>query len=47
LLKALERKILDLDGFLEVLHQLIGHGFRLKEEVYVEAVRTARRTASS
>lgn len=47
LLKVLERKIIDLDGFLEVLDQLIRHGFRLKEEVYVEAVRTARRIASS
>ena len=43
LLKALEKKMLDLDGFLEVLDQLIRHGFRLKEEVYVEAVKTARR----
>jgi predicted nucleic acid-binding protein len=43
LLEVLERKMLDLDGFLEVLDQLIRHGFRLKEEVYVEAVKTARR----
>jgi len=46
LLKVLERKIIDVDGFLEVLDQLISHGFRLKEEVYVEAVREARRIAS-
>lgn len=43
LLKALEKKEIDLNGFLEVLNQLIRHGFRLKEEVYVEAVREARR----
>ena len=46
LLKVLERKEIDVDGFLEVLDQLISHGFRLKEEVYVEAVREARRIAS-
>jgi predicted nucleic acid-binding protein len=43
LLKALEKKEIDLNGFLEVLDQLIRYGFRLKEEVYVEAVREARR----
>ncbi|MGQ9543672.1 MAG: DUF3368 domain-containing protein [Candidatus Bathyarchaeia archaeon] len=43
LLKALEKKEIDLNGFLEVLDQLIRHGFRLKEEVYVEAVKEARR----
>jgi len=42
LLKALELKELSLDRFLELLSQLIQQGFRLKEEVYVEAVRKAR-----
>ncbi|KPV65011.1 MAG: hypothetical protein AOA65_0585 [Candidatus Bathyarchaeota archaeon BA1] len=46
LLKALEVKEIDLNGFLEVLNQMIRHGFRLKEEVYVEAVREARRVAA-
>lgn len=46
LLKALEKMEIDLNGFLEVLNQLIRHGFRLKEEVYVEAVREARRIAA-
>jgi len=46
LLKALEKKEIDLNAFLEVLNQLIRHGFRLKEEVYVEAVREARRIAA-
>lgn len=46
LLKALEKMEVDLNGFLEVLNQLIRHGFTLKEEVYVEAVREARRIAA-
>ena len=46
LLKGLEKKEIDLDEFLEVLNQLISQGFRLKEEVYVEAVKEARRIAS-
>lgn len=46
LLKALEKMEIDLNGFLEVLNQLIRHGFRLKEEVYVEAVREERRIAA-
>lgn len=45
LLKALEDGEVDLDGFLEALSQMIGQGFRLKEEVYVEVVREARRIA--
>lgn len=45
LLKALEKKEIDLDEFLEVLNQLIKQGFRLKEEVFAEAVREARRIA--
>jgi predicted nucleic acid-binding protein len=46
LLKALEKRETDLDGFLEALNELIRHGFRLREEVYVEAVREARRIAA-
>lgn len=46
LLKALEDGEMDLDGFLEALSQMIGQGFRLKEEVYVEAVKEARRIDS-
>jgi len=46
LLKALEKREIDLNGFLEVLNQMIGHGFRLKEEVYIEAVKEARRIAA-
>ncbi len=43
LLKTLENREIDLNGFLEALSQMIRQGFRLKEEVYVEAVREARR----
>ena len=46
LLKALEKKLLKLDEFLETLDELIVQGFRLKEEVYVEAVKEARKIAS-
>jgi predicted nucleic acid-binding protein len=47
LLKALEKKKMELNEFLEVLDDLINQGFRLKEEVYVEAVREARRIAAA
>src|SRR3990172_2920149 len=43
LLKAVEKKAITLDEFLEILSQLISGGFRLKEEVYVEAVKEAKR----
>lgn len=43
LLKALERREIDLNEFLEALRQLITCGFRLKEEVYMEAVKEAQR----
>ena len=46
LLKALEKKEIDLNEFLETLNSLIEQGFRLKEEVYLEAVKEARRTAA-
>lgn len=42
LLKALESGEMDFDKFLENLNELIRHGFRLKEEVYIEVVRRAR-----
>jgi predicted nucleic acid-binding protein len=46
LLSALSKNKLGLDEFLEVLGELISQGFRLKEEVYVEAVKEARRIAA-
>jgi len=42
LLKALEKKEINLNEFLEALRDLANHGFRLKEEVYIEAVGKAR-----
>lgn len=43
LLKALEKNEIDLDEFLKILDELIDQGFRLKEEVYVEAIKEARK----
>ncbi|MFP3910225.1 MAG: DUF3368 domain-containing protein [Archaeoglobaceae archaeon] len=43
LLRSLKERKIDLDEFLEILNQMVGHGFRLKEEVYVEAIKEARR----
>jgi predicted nucleic acid-binding protein len=39
LLKALEKSEVELNEFLETLNSLIEQGFRLKEEVYLEAVK--------
>jgi predicted nucleic acid-binding protein len=47
LLMALKKEELDLDEFLEVLDELINQGFRLKEEVYMEAVKETRRIAAT
>jgi len=41
LLMALKERKIELDEFLQALDQLIDEGFRLKEEVYVQAVREA------
>lgn len=45
LLEALKMKKIQLDELLEALDNMIKQGFRLKEEVYVETVREARRIA--
>ncbi|MGQ9469451.1 MAG: DUF3368 domain-containing protein [Nitrososphaerales archaeon] len=45
LLKALEIKEIGLNEFLEALIDLVKHGFRLKEEVFLEAVKKAREIA--
>jgi predicted nucleic acid-binding protein len=42
LLKALEMKLINLNEFLTALSDLAESGFRLKEEVYLEAIRKAR-----
>ncbi|MFQ6074751.1 MAG: DUF3368 domain-containing protein [Candidatus Bathyarchaeia archaeon] len=46
LLKALEKGEITLNEFLKVLKEMISHGFRLKEEVYLESIREARRIAA-
>lgn len=43
LLKTLEGGEMDLDEFLKTLDELVKHGFRLREEVYIEAIREARK----
>ena len=45
LLKALEIKEMSFNEFLEALNELVRQGFRLKEEIYLEAIRRARRIA--
>lgn len=42
LLRALEDKKISLDEFLRLLDELVKQGFRLKEEVYLEAIRIGR-----
>lgn len=42
LLKTLEEGEMNLDEFLETMNDLVEHGFRLREEVYIEAIRKAR-----
>jgi hypothetical protein len=42
LFRTLEHEELDLNGFLELLGQLIRQGCRLNEEAYIEAVKKAR-----
>jgi len=47
LLRALEGKEMGLDEFLQILNELINQGFRLKEEVYLGAIKEARRIAAT
>lgn len=46
LLKALQKEEIDQEEFLEVLNQLLKEGFRLKEEVYLEALKEAKKIAT-
>ncbi len=43
LLKALKEGLIDLDEFLDTLSEMIKQGFRLREEVVVEAIKEAKR----
>jgi len=45
LLKALEIREISLDEFSDALSELIKQGFRLREEVYLEAMKRARKIA--
>lgn len=46
LLKAQEKKEIDLDECIEILNSLIDKGFRLKEEVYIQTIKEARKIAA-
>jgi uncharacterized protein len=46
LLKALQKEEIDQEEFLEILNQLLKEGFRLKEEVYLEALKEAKKIAT-
>jgi len=43
LLEALKRREIDIEKFTHILNQMIGHGFRLKEEVYLGTLSEGRR----
>lgn len=45
LLKALKEGAIDLDEFIDTLSEMIKQGFRLKEEIVVEAIKEAKRIA--
>ncbi len=47
LLRSLKNGLITLEEFLDILSQLVEQGFRLKEEVYIEAIRKAREIAES
>jgi predicted nucleic acid-binding protein len=47
LLRVLEEEEIDLDGFLDSMDRLIEQGFRLREEVYLQALRKARKIVGS
>jgi predicted nucleic acid-binding protein len=47
LLRGLQERIMDLEEFLDVLHELTMQGFRIREEIYLEAIIQARRIAGS
>jgi predicted nucleic acid-binding protein len=43
ILKALQKTQINFEDFLDILNQMLNQGFRLKEEVYIEAVKEAKR----
>jgi predicted nucleic acid-binding protein len=46
LMKSLKNGTIDLDEFLDIMNQLAQQGFRLREELYLEAISEARRIAN-
>ena len=46
LLKAQQKKEIDLDECIEILNLLINKGLRLKEEVYIETIKQKRKIAA-
>ncbi|RLG17894.1 hypothetical protein DRN63_02405 [Nanoarchaeota archaeon] len=46
LLRALKEGLIDLDDFLNTLSEMIRQGFRLREDIIVEAIKDAKRIAS-
>lgn len=46
LLKSVKEKNIDFDSYLQTLEELVGHGFYLSEEVYMEAVRKGKELSS-
>ncbi len=45
LLKALKYGLMDFDEFIDTLNEMVRQGFRLKEEIVIEAIKEARRIA--
>ena len=43
LLKALKEEVIDFDEFIDTLNEMVRQGFRLREEVVIEAIKEAKR----
>ena len=43
LLKALKEEIINFDEFIDTLNEMVGQGFRLREEVVIEAIKEAKK----
>ena len=42
ILQTVKNRVIDFDGFLSILEDMIHSGFYLKDEVYIKVVRTAK-----
>jgi len=45
LLKPMQNGGINFDEFLNILNEIVRHGFRLKEEILIEATKRAKRIA--